>query len=125
MVTWSVAGGGTIDSAGVFTAGDDVGVMRLELLVDGAVTQMSSGTSWRPRLDPGPLAAGPHTVRARAIDTAGQSAESASIGFTVVRGETPPKRPEVIRGSCGCTSGGLVPLLALALGALSRRRRRE
>ncbi len=108
------------------TAADDVAVMRLELLVDGAVAQMASVAPWRPELDPDALTEGAHTVRARAFDTAGQSAESASIAFTVVREQpkepmTPAPNPGQVRGTCGCASGPLGPLLLLGLLALRKK----
>jgi len=110
------------------TASDDLGVQRLELVVDGAVVQVGTGTSWRPELDPDVLSEGGHAVRARAIDTAGQSSESPAIAFTVVREQTMPTVPETpgrpgqVRGTCGCSSGPVLPGLLLLLLALVRRK---
>ncbi|MBL8955182.1 MAG: carboxypeptidase regulatory-like domain-containing protein [Myxococcaceae bacterium] len=109
------------------TGTDDVAVTKLELLVDGAVTGLSNTSTWRVSLDPERLAVGPHTVQARATDSAGQTALSARIGFTVERDEPEPgpmmPSPGQVRGTCGCSSGGLAPLAALAVGLLRRRRR--
>jgi polysaccharide biosynthesis protein PslG len=65
------------------TASDDQGVARVEFLLDGRV--VGSDTTAPYQLDasvPATLASGPHTVAARAIDTAGQSA---TAGATVRR----------------------------------------
>lgn len=100
------------------SATDDVAVMGLELLIDGVVAQTAMASPWSATVT---LAAGAHTLQARATDTASQRGESALIDVTVV-GALDMKPPEQLRGVCGCSSGALSPLLMLAAFALLRRR---
>lgn len=106
------------------TAFDDVGVMSLELLVDGAVTQQTVAAGpWRPVLDGAALPPGAHTVQARAIDTAGQPGSSGTIAFRV--GGVSEGPPERITGVCGCSEGGAGPLaLLVVFFARAARRKR-
>ncbi len=151
--TWTVSGGGSIDAAGLFTAGstpsgphvvtaqvgatsatasvtvvapgsdttpptvallspaagatlsgvetvvaqasDDVGVQRVEFLVDGVVQGTVTAAPWEWAFNTALVANGPHSLAARAADAAGNSAQTVPIDVTVqnsgmVADVTPP-----------------------------------
>jgi len=70
------------------TASDNVGVARVELLVDGALLAMRSSAPWE---FPIVLKAGSHTLKAVAYDGANNKGE-ASVTVTV-QGSAPPSTP--------------------------------
>jgi hypothetical protein len=73
--------GGAVTVAG--SAGDDRGVARVEVAVDGGPVQVASGTaSWSSPVDTRSYADGSHTVTATAVDTAGNRG-TASVSVTV------------------------------------------
>lgn len=98
------------------SASDDLGVSELVFELDGTEIARLSAPPWEAAVDDLPV--GSHEVRVTAKDTAGQSA-IATGSFTV---QALPE--EIVGGTCGCTSGGdLLPLwLAMTLLAALRRR---
>jgi hypothetical protein len=79
---------GTVTISG--TAAADVGLRRVEVLVDSGAPQTASGTSlWTLALDTRAWPNGPHTVVARAVDTVGYTS-SASVSVTVANDLTAP-----------------------------------
>lgn len=135
-------------------ATDDIGVVRVEFEVDGALVSTDTGSPYEAS---SALQPGAHTVVAIAHDAAGKSTRSAAVTFTV-RGVVDPdggtvirdagtepvadggstdsdgggttERPgregvqELVTGACGC-SGGVGSLSLLGvLAVFSRRRRR-
>lgn len=75
---------GTISVA--VTASDNVGVARVDLLVDGAVRGSDSSAPFAVALDTTALSNGAHTLAARAVDAAGNAGTSASVAVTVQNG---------------------------------------
>jgi hypothetical protein len=73
---------GTVTVTG--SAGDDRGLARIELSVDGGATQVASGsTSWSGAVDTRSYPDGTHAVTATAIDTAGnRTSASASVSLS-------------------------------------------
>ena len=72
------------------SAGDDRGVARVEVAVDGAAAVVASGTaSWSAGVDTRAYADGAHTITATAIDTSGNRS-SRSVAVTVANSTTPP-----------------------------------
>jgi hypothetical protein len=72
---------GVVDLAG--TASDDVGLVAVEIQVDGGAFVSASGTTaWSHRWDSAAYAAGDHMITARATDSAG-NVSSSSITVTV------------------------------------------
>jgi poly(hydroxyalkanoate) depolymerase family esterase len=65
------------------TASDNVGVVRVDLLVDGAVTASDTSAPFALALDTTRLANGSHALTARASDAAGNAATSAPVAITV------------------------------------------
>lgn len=104
------------------TAGDDVGVTRVELEVDGAIAQRLTTQPWASTVT---VTAGAHTLVAIAHDAVGHSTRSAAVGFVAEDGVVEPlPMPEPVSGGCGCNAVDVPAALALATFALARRRRR-
>lgn len=59
------------------TAGDDTAVARVEFLIDGAQVGSDAAAPYEVTWSSATVADGPHTVTARAVDTAGNTATSA------------------------------------------------
>lgn len=72
---------GTI--AVTFDASDNVGVARVELLVDGAVVGSDSAAPYSISLDTRSLSNGAHSLGGRAVDTSGNAATAATRSVTV------------------------------------------
>ncbi len=127
------------------TAGDDQGVLRVELAVDGVTVAMDT-TAPYAFTTAADLAAGPHTITATAFDTANQA--TATIDVTVDSGDGSSCTPTCPTGAvctdgvcvppgasadgdeaggCGCTTAadprGTLVLVALIAGAWRRQRR--
>jgi poly(hydroxyalkanoate) depolymerase family esterase len=68
------------------TASDDVGVTRVDVLVDGAVAGSDATAPYAVAIDTTALAGGSHTLVARAFDAAGNAGSSAPIAVTVQNG---------------------------------------
>ncbi len=116
------ANGSTVDAGNVTvqgTASDDRGVAYVDLSVDGTTWTRATGTaSWSGVLN---LAAGTHTIYARATDTSG-NAKIASITVTVVGpGGTAATTTDYLLYA-GAGAFGVV-VIALVVVYLVRRRR--
>jgi hypothetical protein len=77
------------DAACEATATDNRGVDRVEFSVDGRALNVERGVPYNCVWDTTGVAAGPHTLTARAVDTSGNAA-SASVTVSVA---TPPSEP--------------------------------
>jgi len=65
------------------TASDNVGVTRVDFLVDGALKGSDSSAPYALSLDSTGLGNGSHSLVARAFDAAGNSGDSAAVSFSV------------------------------------------
>lgn len=74
------------------TATDDVAVDRVEFLVDGAVVGTDLDSPYQLEWDTSSAAAGDHSLKARAFDTAGNTAETVSVTVNVSNGLTGAER---------------------------------
>ena len=84
---------GTVPLAAT-AAGDDTAIARVMFLVDGSVVGVTTSApftfSWNSKTVPD----GPHTVRSRAYDTAGNSTVSEPVSITTRNADTtPPSAP--------------------------------
>jgi MYXO-CTERM domain-containing protein len=107
------------------TASDDLGVVSVELRVDGAAVKTLTSAPYGFSLDTATLAAGSHTLVAVATDTKGQSASSAPVTIVIAAPQPMMMQGQQIRGVCGCSGGPAGPLLLIALALLRRRQPRE
>lgn len=74
------------------TAADDVAVDRVEFLVDGAVVGTDLDSPYELEWDTNSVAAGDHSLKVRAFDTAGNSAETVPVTVDVSNGFTGTER---------------------------------
>jgi len=81
----TIAGAVTVSAA----ATDDVGVTRVEFLVDGVLASTDTTAPYSASWNTLPAANGAHTLIARAFDAAGNLAQSTAIGVTVNNGSPP------------------------------------
>lgn len=65
------------------TASDNVGVSRVDFLVDGALKGSDSSSPYALGLDSTSLSNGTHSLIARAFDAAGNSGDSGAVSFSV------------------------------------------
>ena len=79
------AAGATVSGSALVTANasDNVGVTRVDFLVDGTVTGSDTSSPYSVTVDTTKLTNGSHTLAARAFDAANNAATSASITVTV------------------------------------------
>lgn len=79
------ASGATVSGTITVTASasDNVGVTRVDVLVDGAVAGSDASAPYAVAVDTTRLANGAHSLAARALDAAGNAATSAAITVTV------------------------------------------
>ncbi|HEX6701904.1 MAG TPA: Ig-like domain-containing protein [Gaiellaceae bacterium] len=87
----SPASGASVSGAVTVTgsAGDDRQVAKVEVAVDGGAYALATGTSsWSYPLDTSSLAAGSHTLSARATDSSG-NVGSATLSFSVAASSLP------------------------------------
>ena len=68
------------------SASDDVGVSRVEFMVDGALKATDSSAPYSATLDSTTLSDGSHTLVARAYDAAGNVGSSSPVSFSVTNG---------------------------------------
>ncbi len=82
------ADGATVSGTASLTASasDNVGVTRVDFLVDGTVVGSASAAPWQASWDTTAVADGAHTVSARAADAAGNTGTSAVAHVTVHNG---------------------------------------
>lgn len=64
-------------------ASDNIGVARVDLLVDGAVRGSDASAPFAIALDTTAVSNGAHTLTARAVDAAGNTGSSAAVSITV------------------------------------------
>lgn len=93
------AAGATV--AGTYTmtasAADNVGVILVQFLVDGAVVGDDAAAPYQFGLDAARFAPGPHVFAAKAWDAAGNMAPSSSVTATVAGDTLLPARPRNLR----------------------------
>lgn len=97
-------------------ADDDVGVARVEYLLDGVAVGDATQAPWSVALNSAAYPSGPATLTLVAYDAAGNAGASAGVAVVLDNPLTP--------GAGGCSAVGGGPLAALALGLLLARRRR-
>jgi subtilisin family serine protease len=100
--TLSTPAAGTVSGTVTLTAtaSDDVGVARLEFLVDGVVVATDTATPFSFAWNSGSVANGSHALGARATDTSGNASAISSVAVTVSNTTPPPPPPPPI----GCTT---------------------
>jgi len=86
------------------TASDNVGVARVEFLVDGVLVGTDATPAYSMTLDSTTLSNGSHTLVAKAFDAAGNSATSSAVAFTVSNVVADTTAPTVSASEAG-TSG--------------------
>jgi len=72
-------------------ASDDIGVVRVEFLIDGAQVASDVSAPYVANWVSTTVANGGHTIAARAIDTAGNATTSTATSFTVANGGGNPQ----------------------------------
>ena len=98
--------GGAVSVSG--NASDAGGIASVAVSVDGGSYTPATGTgSWRKSLDTTALSDGPHTITARAVDTAG-NASTASVGVTVQNADTTAPSVQIASPAAGATLSGTV-----------------
>ncbi|MCM2310347.1 MAG: CHRD domain-containing protein [Steroidobacteraceae bacterium] len=103
-------------------ATDNVGVTRVEFLVDGSVVGTVSTTPYTFAWNTAPVADGSHSITARASDAAGNAATSAPVAITVqntVRFEVRVSASEELPATPSRASGAASLDVNLATGAIS------
>lgn len=78
------------------SASDDVGVTRVDFLVDGSLRGSDSSAPYALALDSTTLANGSHTLVAKAYDAAGNVGTSSAVGFAV--DNSPPAVERIANG---------------------------
>lgn len=108
----SVSGVVTVSAS----ASDNVGVQRVEFLLDGALLGSDSSAPYSLNWNSAAAVNGAHVLQARAFDLAGNSATSDSIAVTVSGGlsDTTPPSVALVFPADGATLGGSVTLSAEA-----------
>lgn len=76
-------------------ASDNIGVDKVELLVNGSLNTTITHSPFNHTLDTSNWATGTHTVRARAYDTAGNSTLSTQVSITITSTPTDATPPTV------------------------------
>ncbi|WP_237053061.1 extracellular catalytic domain type 1 short-chain-length polyhydroxyalkanoate depolymerase [Marilutibacter chinensis] len=77
-----VAGNVTVSAA----ASDDVGIERVEFLLDGALLGIDADAPYAVGWDASAATSGPHRLQARAVDLAGNTGSSGAVNVTVEGG---------------------------------------
>lgn len=108
----SVSGTVTIQAS----ASDNVGVTRVEFLVDGRLIETDTSSPYQAQWSTGSEANGGHTLHARAFDTAGNNATSNPVSVTVTGGvsDTTPPTANLTFPANGATVSGTITLSATA-----------
>lgn len=86
-------------------ATDDVSVLRVEFLVDGAIVGGATSNPWSFPWDSTTVANGVYSVSARAWDGSGNSTTSAAVSITVDNGAPPPPPPTLKEASYDASLG--------------------
>lgn len=104
----SPAAGATLTGAVTVTASasDNVGVTRVDILVDGAVAGSDTTAPYAVTIDTTALGNGSHTLAARAFDAANNAGTSAAITVTVQNGGGGGGRLETFSSSSGPDNPG-------------------
>jgi hypothetical protein len=76
-------------------ASDNVGVDHVDFQVDGATVGSDSSSPYSYDWNSASAANGPHTIRARAVDSAGNATNSSSVSITVVNGTNLLQNPSL------------------------------
>ena len=108
---------GTVSVAA--TATDNVGVSRVELLVDGAQIASDSSAPYQFSWNTAALSNGTHTLQARAVDAASNAGLSSTLTVTVNNTVTPPPdttvpTAQITSPSNGATVSGTVNVAVTA-----------
>jgi Bacterial Ig domain/Chitobiase/beta-hexosaminidase C-terminal domain len=77
------------------TATDNIGVDHVDFLVDGSVVGTASSSPYSVSWNSGSVTNGSHSITARAVDTAGNSATSAANAVTVINGTNLLQNPSL------------------------------
>lgn len=87
----TVSGTLTID----VSASDNVGVTKVNLLIDGVSVASDASSPWNFNWDSTTVANGSHTIQVKAYDAAGNVGQSSSVAITVSNnsGTSPPPTP--------------------------------
>jgi len=95
------------------TAADNVGVVNVELYVNGSLQAADSAFPYVFSWDTAPLAVGTYTVVARAYDAAGNVGQSATLTLMVIKDTTPPT-VSLTGPTKNATANGTVTVSAIA-----------
>lgn len=110
--------GATVSGTVTFSADatDAVGVVKVELLVDGRLLDTDTTAPYAATWDTAAAANGTHTLLARAYDSAGNVGRSAEVTVTVTGGveDTTAPTVDLTNPADGATVGGTVTLTATA-----------
>jgi len=104
------------------TASDDVGVTRVEFLVDGNVVGADSSAPYSIDWDTGPVADGQHSITVRASDAVGNTTTTAAAAVVVANNislEVPVEAAQEIPATSSEASGNGTLMLNLATGAIA------
>ena len=85
-------------------ASDNVGVTRVEFVVDGALKATDTTSPYSATLDSSTLVNGTHALVAKAYDAAGNVGSSSSVSFSIANGGSDTTAPTVSAAESG-TSG--------------------
>jgi poly(hydroxyalkanoate) depolymerase family esterase len=91
-------------------AGDDFGVARVEVFVDGAAVGEATSAPYTVAWDASSVAPGAHSIRAVAHDAAGNSTTDDDTSVTVVAGDTSPPSVSIVSPADGATLSGVVAI---------------
>jgi len=98
------------------SASDDVAVDHVDFLVDGSRIATASTSPYSVTWDSSTVPAGPHTISARAVDTAGNSGTSNSVPVIVANADTTPPVSS-IRCNGGSCAGWFTAAVSVTLTA--------
>lgn len=89
------------------SATDNVGVTHVEFFVDGVSVGQVTSAPWQAQVDLSSATDGAHTLTAKAVDAAGNSATSDGVAVTVGNGPVDQAAPgvSVVRPTTGQSSG--------------------
>lgn len=115
----SPVNGAEVSGMVMFTANatDDFGVARVEYEVDGAPAGSATASPYQVTWNAGSVAEGMHTILARAVDAAGNTADT-SIMVSVVASaavDSTPPTVSITSPANGATVGGVVTVTADAM----------
>ena len=103
----SPTSGATLSGVVVLSANasDDGGVDHVDFLVDGQTVGSDSSAPYSVSWNSAQVSDGSHTIRARAVDTVGNSGESADVPVTVTnQNDTTPPTTTISCNSAACVS---------------------